>query len=52
MFDRRNPKREEALLRKHDLIKRGKQKPLMLLALNSKSSPFPYADLLRELVTL
>lgn len=52
VFDRRNPKREEALLRKHDLIKRGKQKPLMLLALNSKSSPFPYADLLRELVTL
>jgi hypothetical protein len=52
VFDKRDPVREEALLRKHDLIRRGKQKPLMLLALNSNSSPFPYADLLRELVTL
>jgi hypothetical protein len=52
VIDRRDKKREEKLLRENDLLKRGKQKPLMLLALNSTSSPFPYADLLRELVTL
>jgi hypothetical protein len=52
VIDRRDKKREEKLLLENDLLKRGKQKPLMLLALNSTSSPFPYADLLRELVTL
>jgi hypothetical protein len=52
VIDRRDKKREEKLLRENDLLKRGKQKPLMLLALNSTTSPFPYADLLRELVTL
>ena len=52
VFDQRDKKREIELLRKHDLIKRGKQKPLMLIALKSTSSPFPYVDVLRELVTL
>jgi hypothetical protein len=50
-FDRRDKARETALLKKHDLGKRG-QKPLLLLSLKSNSSPFPYEDLLRELVTL
>ena len=52
VFDHRDAQREEKLLREHDLIKRGKQKPLMLLSLNGNASPFPYADLLRELVAL
>ena len=52
VFDKRDKARETALLRNHDLIKRGKKKPLMLLALKSYSSRFPYAALLKELVTL
>ena len=52
VFDRRDKVREEKLLRDNGLIKRGKQKPLMLLSLNGNSSPFPYVDLLRKLVTL
>lgn len=51
VIDKRSLEREEKLLRGLDLIKRGKQKPLLLLSLGGSSSPFPYADLLRELVT-
>ncbi len=51
VFDRRDKKREEVLLRKHGLIKRGYQKPLMLLALKSTSSPFAHSDELRKTVT-
>lgn len=50
VFDRRDAKREEALLRSHDLIKRGKSKPLILISIEGNSSPFPYKDLLREMV--
>lgn len=52
VIDQRDTDREAALLDKYLPPKKGKQKPLMLLALKSNSSPFPYADLLRELVTL
>lgn len=52
VFDRRDKTREEALLKKHDLLKQRGQKPLLLLAAKSNSSPFPYEELLRELVTL
>lgn len=52
IIDQRSKTREEALLRECGLIKRGKSLPIILLSLNSNSSPFPYADLLRELITL
>jgi len=51
VLDRRNTLREKSLLTKNGLLFRGKKKPLIVLALKSNSSPFPYADLLRELVT-
>lgn len=52
IIDQRSKAREEALLRECGLIKRGKSLPIILLSLNSNSSPFPYTDLLRELITL
>lgn len=48
VFDKRDAEREEALVLKHMATKR----PVLLLALESKTSPFPHANLLRELVTL
>lgn len=51
VFDRRDRKREEVLLREHNLISRGKKKPVILLSLGGSSSPFQHADLLRQLVT-
>ncbi len=52
VFDQRDPEREAKLLRDCGIThKRGKKKPLLLLSLGGLSSPFPYADLLRELVS-
>lgn len=51
VFDNRDSEREERLLRANGLIRRGKQKPLLLLALKSESSPFEHADELRRMVT-
>ena len=50
VFDRRNPEREEKLLREVGLIRKGKKKPLILMALNGESSPFQHAQLLNLLV--
>lgn len=53
-FDRRDAGREQELVRSVKLHLKGKwpSKPLLLLALKSNSSPFPYAELLWNLVTL
>lgn len=50
VFDRRNPERENALLKANGFLDKRNKRPVMLLALEGNSSPFPYADLLRELV--
>lgn len=50
VFDLRDAVREDQLLQE-DYIRRGRKKPLLLLSLKGTSSPFPYSDLLRELVT-
>lgn len=52
VFDRRNPEREKKLLGMNGFMAKGKRKPVLLLALEGVTSPFPYASLLRELVQL
>jgi hypothetical protein len=52
VFDQRDMEREKKLLRDNGLMFRGYKKPMILLSLKSNSSPFPYADLLKEFVTL
>jgi len=48
IFDLRDKEREYALVTKYV----GKRKPTILVNLQGKSSPFPYADLLAELIRL
>lgn len=51
VFDKRSPEREAKLLRDVGIThKRGKKKPLMLVSAGGASSPFPYKDLLMELL--
>ncbi len=50
VFDRRDPARERKLLLEHCKTGRAARKPLMLVSLNSTSSPFAYKPLLLELV--
>jgi hypothetical protein len=49
VFDQRDKAREQKLMDSCGVIpkRRGEKKPLILLALNSNSSPFPYIELLR-----
>lgn len=51
IFDRRNPDREKLHMPK-GWFGAGKKKRIMLVALDSVSSPFPYRDLLFELLSL
>lgn len=50
VFDRRSPERETKLLAEHGFLRRGKQKKLMLVSTNGNSSPFPWTELLMELL--
>lgn len=57
VFDQRNSERETKFLEDTRLVRRKgqggrprKEKPLILVAVQGNSSPFPYADLLLELV--
>ncbi len=53
VFDRRNPEREDRLLRANGFKNKGHRKPVILLAVDGGlTAPFPYAHLLKELVTL
>jgi hypothetical protein len=52
VFDKRNPEREAALLAKVLPTKRGRKKPLMLVSTGGISSPFPYKEILYELLAL
>lgn len=52
IFDRRDSAREMALLESLGLMARGRKKKLILLSNGSASSPFPYRNLLKEIVTL
>lgn len=52
VFDRRSPEREAKLLADVGLVKPGRKKPLLLVAAKGTSSPFPYPDLLMELIRL
>jgi hypothetical protein len=52
VFDKRNPEREAALLDKVLPPKRGRKKPVMLVSTSGTSSPFPYKELLHELLAL
>lgn len=52
VFDRRSPEREAKLVETHMVKRRGTQKRWVLLYTGGASSPFPYAQLLRELVRL
>ena len=59
VFDQRDPAREAALLEKAGLVKRPgspgrprKPRPVILVDCKGHSSPFPYADLLMELLRL
>jgi len=51
VFDKRDGGREQDLMVENKFIAKGKKKPVILLALESSTSPFPYAALLRRLVT-
>ena len=48
VFDKRSQEREVALLKEQGFTGSGRKKPVMLVHLGGASSPFPYADLLRE----
>ena len=56
VFDQRNPKRETALVKSVDPANRKtggrppKPRPIILVSCRGHSSPFPYADLLMELL--
>jgi predicted GH43/DUF377 family glycosyl hydrolase len=50
VFNNRDEAREKDLLRSAGLVRRGKQKPLMLVALEGNSSKFKHAELLLELI--
>jgi hypothetical protein len=52
VFDKRNREREAALLAKVLPPKRGRKKPVMLVSTSGTSSPFPYKELLHELLAL
>jgi hypothetical protein len=54
IFDQRDKTREAALLAEFNLLRAGRKKRLMLISVGSpsSSSPFPYRNLLLELVTL
>jgi hypothetical protein len=49
VFDKRNPEREQGWMPKKG---KGKPKPIMLVALDSASSPFEYRDLLWKIIKL
>jgi hypothetical protein len=57
VFDQRSPERETKLLQDVGLVRRkgqrgrpSKERPLILVACKGNSSPFPYADLMLELI--
>ena len=53
VFDKRSPEREAALLKACKVEGTpGRKKPLLLVSVAGHSSPFPYADLLMELLRL
>jgi hypothetical protein len=53
VFDKRDKERERRLLAANGFFKKGPKKPVILLAVDGGvTAPFPYARLLRELVTL
>jgi hypothetical protein len=52
VFDRRNPEREAALVERVLPTHRGRQKKVMLVSAGGTSSPFPYKELLHELLAL
>lgn len=52
VFDRRDKEREQTLLMILNLHKAGRKKKIMLISGGSASSPFPYRNLLLELVNL
>ena len=52
IFDRRDKDREQTLLMIQNLHKAGRKKKLILISAGSVSSPFPYRNLLLELVNL
>jgi hypothetical protein len=52
VFDRRNPERELKLLDEVNPPRKGRPKKLMLVFTESHSSPFPYKNLLSELLKL
>lgn len=47
-FDQRSSEREAALLKEQGFTGPGRKKPVILLHIGGASSPFPFADLLRE----
>ncbi len=53
VFDRRDKDREDRLLKANGFKSKGPKKPVILLAVDGgQTAPFPYAQLLKELVTL
>lgn len=53
IFDQRNPERETALLKSCNVAGTpGRKKPLLLVSIKGNTSPFPYCDLLMELLRL
>lgn len=53
VFDQRNPERETALLKSCNVAGTpGRKKPLLLVSIKGNTSPFPYCDLLMELLRL
>lgn len=53
VFDQRNTERETALLKSCNVAGTpGRKKPLLLVSIKGNTSPFPYCDLLMELLRL
>lgn len=51
VFDKRDREREATLLAKCGFRAAGRKKPVILLSLGGNTSPFPYADLMRKLLS-